>query len=163
MRSAISLIFLLSFLFTSCITSSQSITEKNDKKAEKLFDNVYLKYGNAYMISSDVLNLYTLWFYNDGKAFVWNDIYGRNFKEDTIVNVKSPLLKARNDYDEYYKEVPLELDGEIIHCKGANQCGVTIDLNLPIDINSFKGRLYKDAFLNDLSRFIAIYNIWDVY
>ena len=121
----------------------------------------------------------SIWFYKDSKrtgngrdvffsleslkAFIWNDIYGRNFKEDTIVNVKSPLLKARNDYDEYYKDVPLELDGEIIHCKGANQCGVTIDLKLPIDINSFKGRLYKDAFLNDLSRFIAIYNIWDVY
>lgn len=155
MRYTITFIFLLTFLFSSCITSSQSIMEKNDKKAERLFNNIYLKYGNAYMISSSALNLYTIWFYKDNKAFVENDILGKNIKEVTIINVKSPLFKADNNYDDYLKEVPLELDGELMRCKGVNQSGVPIDISLPININSFKGRLYKNAFLNELSHFIC--------
>lgn len=92
-----------------------------------------------------------------------NDILGKNIKEDTIINVKSPLFKADNNYDDYLKEVPLELDWELKRCKGVNQSGVPIDISLPININSFKGRLYKNAFLNELSHFIATYKIWDVY
>jgi len=63
------LICMIAQCLSSCSTINQSII-RNHKKTDKVFDDMFNSYGNAFTAGSSYINFSYVWSYSNGKVFL---------------------------------------------------------------------------------------------
>jgi hypothetical protein len=102
---------------------------KNYQKAEKLFDNYFNEYHNAFLFSFGTIGPKYVWTHIDNQKIILTsiDISGKR-EEKQIDNIQDWTDNAKTNFNDL--ECPMILDGDVFKIKFKNNEGALFDQSL---------------------------------
>ncbi len=151
-------ILLFLIMFYSCGNLKQLI-KKNHKKTSTFFEELSKKNGNAFSVRSNYINTSYVWTYKKKLIIIYKIQNGKILNKQTEVKGDLDWLNASYKDSEMYSDC-FELDGDLISYKTLLN-GEYISDDIPVNIDCFISKDYKNDFYFNIANDISTYNFLD--